>query len=416
MTSRLFVAVLASAALLPSAAAGQETVDSRWLPWLGCWQAGEEGQAPENLLVCVRPASAGGGVEIATIADGEVLSTRTLVADGQLHDVQDEDCTGWQSASFSADGRRAFLHSELTCEGGAKRSASAIMAIASPTEWLDAQSIGMDGERMPRVLRYRLAPESSAPEGFALTARRVAAAADARLLASAELSVGDVQEAAPRVDPEALVAFLIERNQTFEIDAASVAQLADAGVPNEVIDVLVAVSYPNRFAIDRQAMRTALRPEEKGQARRGRRGYGGPFGWGGWGWGSWDSCYGALWYSSLYCSPYSWGFGRRGSGWYDPYWSPIIIVRGSEPAGAPGRAVRGRGYTRGGRTSGSDDTRTAQPRGGSSTQDRSAPSARSGGGGSSSGSASPGGYRGGSSSGGSSGGHRGTARPRGGGK
>lgn len=414
MTSRLFTAVLASAALLPSAVAGQETVDSRWLPWLGCWQAGEEGQTPENMLVCVRPASAGGGVEIATIAGGEVVSTRTLVADGQLHDVQDESCTGWQSASFSADGRRAFLHSELTCAGGAKRSASAIMAIASPTEWLDAQSIGMDGERMPRVMRYRLAPESSAPEGFALTARRVVAAGDARLLASAELSIADVREAVPRVDPEALVAFLIEREQMFDIDAASVAQLADAGVPNEVIDVLVAVSFPNRFVIDREARRMALRPQERGETRRGRRGYGGPFGWGGWGWDSWDYCYGALWYSSLSCSPYSYGYGRRG--WYDPYGIPIIIVRGDEPTGQPGRAVRGRGYTRGGRPAGSEDTRTAQPRGGSNTQGSSSPSVRSGGGSSSSGSASPGGYRGGGSSGGSSGGDRGTARPRGGGK
>jgi hypothetical protein len=407
MTSRLFAAVLASVALLPNAAAGQESVDSRWLPWLGCWQAADEGQAPENLLVCVRPASATNGVEIATIADGEVVSTRTLVADGQLHDVRDEGCTGWQSASFSADGRRAFLHSELTCEGGAKRSASAIMAIGSPTEWLDAQSIGMDGERMPRVMRYRLAPESSAPEGFALTARRVAAAADARLLASAELSIADVQEAAPRVDPEALVAFLIERNQTFEIDAASVAELADAGVPNNVIDVLVAVSFPNRFVIDREARRMALRPQERGETRPGRRGYGGPFGWGGWGWDSWDYCYGAMWYSSLYCSPYSYGIGRRG--WYDPYGVPIIIVRGSEPDGQGGRAVRGRGYTRGGRPADGSDGRTAQPRGGSSTQDRSSPSVRSSGGGSSSGSASPGGYRGGSS-----GSSSGTARPRGG--
>lgn len=408
MISRIVLTALASAALLPAAAPAQETVDSRWLPWLGCWQPGEEALAPENLLVCVRAAAAGNGVEIATVADGEIISSRTLVADGQLKDFQDETCTGWQSASFAGDGRRAFLHAELTCEGGAKRSASAIMAIASPTEWLDAQSIGMDGERMPRVMRYGLVPESRAPEGFALTARQVAAATDARLLASAELSIADVQEAAPRVDPEALVAFLIERDQAFEIDAATVAQLADAGVPNDVIDVLVAVSFPNRFAIDREARRVAIRPEERAERQGRRGGYGGPFGWGGWGFGGLDYCYGALWYSSLSCSPYSFGFGGRGFG-FGPYgyFNPVIFVRGDQTAAQPGRVVRGRGYTRGGRPVDSGETRTARPRGDSGGP---SPSVRSGGGGSSSGRASPGGYRGGSSGSSSSG----TARRRGG--
>lgn len=401
-------------ALVPAPARAQEALDSRWLPWLGCWQAGEESFMPEQLLVCVRPAPAGSGVEIVTMVDGEVASTRTLVADGERHDVTEDDCSGWRSASFAADGRRVLLRSELTCEGGGKRTASGIMAIASPNEWLDAQAIGLDGERMPRVFRYARALEP--PEEFALPADRAARAREARMLAAAGPSLDDVREAAAQVDPEALVAFLIERNHAFELDAASVGELADAGVPADVIDVVVAVSYPGTFAIDREAMRTALRPrQESGETRRGHRGYGDPFGWGWGGRGRYGACYGGLWYWSLYCSPYSYGaYGWGYGGWYDPYWygysRPVIIVRDT-PSGPQGRAVRSRGYTRGGRPPDSGDARTAQPRGGSGGP---SPSVGSGGGsnrGSGGGSASPGGYGRGGSSGSSSGG---TARPRGG--
>lgn len=411
---------LVAAAALSTAAVAQEA-DSRWLPWLGCWEAGGDATAPEDLMVCVRSLGNGGGVEIVSMVDGEVASRRTLIADGERHDITEDDCSGWQSASFSADGRRVFLRSELTCEAGATRTASGIMALATPGEWLDAGAVGLDGERIPRGFRYRRATDT--PDEFALPADRAARAREARVIAAAGPSLDDVREASKMVDPEALVAFLIERDHAFDLDAAALEELADAGVPADVIDVVVAVSYPWTFAIDREAMRTALRPRTRsGEARRGRRGwYGDPFGWGGWG-GRYGRCYWGSWYWSLYCAPYSyglygWGWGY--GGWYDGYWygysRPVIIVRDRD-GGTAGRAVRGRGYTRGGRPAGSDGGRYAQPRGSSGSSDLSRPEpsmsgGRGGGGGG--GSASPGGYRGGG--GGSSDTGARTARPRGGG-
>src|SRR3970282_1955841 len=121
----------------------------------------------------------------------------------------------------------------------------AIMAMASPREWLDAQSLGMDSERMPRVLRYRPAPESSWPAEVRLPAARAATVAEARVLASGALSLADVEEAASNVDHEALAAFLIERNQPFELNAARLAALDDAGVPDGVMDALVRPPVPH---------------------------------------------------------------------------------------------------------------------------------------------------------------------------
>lgn len=408
-------AVVLALAAAPETSFAQQAMDSRWLPWLGCWQASAETLMPGDLLVCVRPASGATGVEIATVAGGDVASVRTLAADGERHDLQAEDCSGWQSASFSSDGRRVFAHSELTCEGGVQRAGTAIMAMASPDEWLDAQSIAMGDERAPRVLTYRPVPPADWPPGFAPSPERAAQVAEARILASAELSMADVEEAATRVAPEALVAFLIERDQQFELDASSLVSLADAGVPEQVIDVLVAVSYPHRFAIDREAMTASFQREQP--AYDDERAYDDPFGWGWWGGGRYGSggCYAAPWgwWSSSYCSPFSYGALGFGYGLYDPFWfgsfRPIIVVRGEPDGGARGRAVPGRGYTRGG---GSSGDRFARPRDGNRSGAFS-PSVRSGGGSPSRGGAvSRGGYSSGKS--GSSSGR--TAKPKSGNK
>lgn len=404
-------------ALGPAGLAAQQTLDSRWLPWLGCWQAGEEA-GPDNLMVCVRPSADQRGVEIATIANGEMASSRTLVADDQPHDLKVEDCTGSQFASFSSDSRRVYLWSSLTCGEGRKRSASAIMAMASPTQWLDAQSLGTNGERVPRVLRYRPAPGSSWPAGFLLPFDRAGAVDEARVVASRRLSLADVEEAASHVDHEALAAFLLERNQEFDVTASNLVALQDAGVPADVIDAVVAVSYPTRFAIDRDALRMALRPDEPRERSGGA--YGDPYGWGLWGYGQ---CYGGLGYWSPYCGSFYWasglGYGGYWPYYYNPYsyggyWGqPVIVVRDPSVVDRrEGQLVRGRGYTRGGQPIGGTGG-TAHPRSGA-TQDRRggesySPSTSSGSGGS--GSASAGGYTrsGGSSSSGSS---SGTAKPK----
>jgi len=413
------LAVLAAIATAPVAAQAQ-TPDARWLPWVGCWQPVAQPGTPTDLLVCVSPQSTGSGVEIATITGARTVSTRVLVADGQRHTVSEEDCTGWQSAEFSSDGQRAYLRSESTCSG-ARRSASAIMALSETTEWIDAQSLGMGDERVTRILRYTPAPESMIRSAGVVAPGqdRITAIMDARLLAAADLSLTDVEEAAGAVESEALEAYLIERGQTFDVDADRLVALANAGVSSSVIDVLVAVSYPERFAIDAESMSAEQRPYERGEAgdRYGRYD---PFGWGHYGGRYYNRCYGSFYSRYGYCDPYYYGYGYGGFGYgfYDPwYWGysgrPIIIVRGDgddfvEPQG---RVVNGRGYTRGGATNGgspssSVTTRRARPVSGAteSRGTRVTSSSRGGSGSSGRAAVTSGGYtRGGSSASGSSG-------------
>jgi hypothetical protein len=426
-----FVSRVASAfvavALVPAALAAQ-TPDSRWLPWVGCWQPAGTAVSGD-LTVCVTPQSSGSGIEVRTVANGQTVGTRTLVADGQRHPITEEQCTGWQTATFSQDGRRAYLRSQMTCDGQV-RSASAIMALASPNEWIDAQAIGAGEDRAARVIRYTPASDDRVRAAGLEppSSERLMAVADARLLAAVDLTLEDIAEAAPQVDTEALEAFIVERDQRFNVDAESLIELADAGVPEPVIDLVVAVSFPDRFALDREDRYADLRPADPRDRPDADR-YD-PFGWGGRGrYGYYGSCYGfglnSGWYGNdpFFYSPYGYGrgcydpfyYGRFGYGGY--YGRPIIIVRGPEDDDGvlepTGRVVNGRGYTRGGssssdtRRSGSSGSTTGSSRSGS-TGRVAVPRATSGGYTRDTGSA---------SSGGSSGSSTGrTAKPRTGGR
>jgi hypothetical protein len=356
---RAFWTLLVLTALLPAGrVTAQESGDPRWLPWLGCWQpiengvvaAGEEEAAAPQAYFCVRPSV--GGVEIATVVDGAAVSSRTMVADGARHEVSEEGCRGWQSARWSEDGQRLFVSSEVLCEGGVTRTASGLMAMVSPSEWIDAHAIGMGSDRTPRAVRYRPAPTTVAEQaGFDLQTVRYGFIADARRLAASPLSVEDVTEATEQVDALAVEAFLFERAEGFELDAARITELADAGVPENVIDLMVALSYPARFSMNREAMSGEFRPEEVRPDRYAPGYYGRDR--------YWDYCYGRGFYS--YCSPYGYmplgwsygyynpyfygGYGYGGYGW--GYGRPVIVVGPGGEVGTPaGRAVKGKGYTR----------------------------------------------------------------------
>jgi hypothetical protein len=402
MTSAKLIPLLL--ALGPGALAAQQGPDSRWLPWLGCWQVGEFA-ASGSSVVCVRPASEPLGVEVATVSAGEIAFSRILVADERPHDLAVEDCAGTETARFSADGRRVYLRSRLTCAGGQHRTASAIMGMASPAVWLDAQSLGMNDERVPRVLHYYPAPVERWPDGFRLSTERAAAVTEARALAASRLSLLDVREAAEQADPEAASGYLLGLSQRFDLTADGLAALDDAGVPGEVIDAVVAASYPERFAVDRTEIAPAIPGEEEYVPGRGTP-YD-PYGWGWYGYGR-GGCY-----DWMYCYPYGYDLGYRAS-WYGGYWGQVFITPRSQLLAPSGTAVGGRGYTRGGQPTGTGEGRYAKRRGETTAGGTGTAGWSSAGSGSTgTGSVSPGGYSRGGGGSSSSGSSSGGAKPKG---
>jgi hypothetical protein len=300
------------------------------------------------------------------------------------------------------------VRSDLVCDGGLRRTSTGVISMTSVSEWMDVQSVAVGEQKAVRVLRYREASASAAVPAEITTAlgSRPFSISAARLAATAPVSPADIVDVSRNLDAAGAEVWLLEQRLAFTADAKRIVDLTDAGVPGSVVDVVVALSYPERFAIDLNRREIETRPGEPNLGGSSMRPGYGVYG-GGWD-PMWDpyygSRYGRRYYSPYGYSQYGYGYGYGGGyGWY-PGQRPVVIVVTPPVTEArrEGRAVKGRGYTR------------TRPDDAGPTPDR-----RSGSGSSSGGSASSGGSSGGSSSGGassggsSSGGSTGrTAKPK----
>lgn len=399
------------AVTLPAVAASQQPaprvlqLDARWQPWVGCWRpaapqmpgvtfsAPRSGDAP---LVCVVPAAdmtSSSSVNVVTVANGKIVSTDTIDATGQKVARSKDGCTGVERAEWSTDGRRLYVSSDFTCPGNLKRTSSGLFAMSPQGDWVNIQSVDAGGNQGVHTLHYTDAGiPSGLPSDIADALRTHSIVVNtARSAAGARLTTANVVEASHKLDPVVVEAWIVDRGQGFAIDAKQVVALADAGVPGNVTDAMVAVTYPKAFTVNHADDESGLANIEAAQGEAGsgidrsnlgdvrvmmmpgysRYNYS-PFGYSPYdyyGYGYSPYGYSPFGYSPYGYSPYGGyysqysRFGGAYGGWYSP---PIIVLRGNNEASLPrGTAVKGRGYTRtaprNGGSSGTDGA-TASPR------------------------------------------------------
>ena len=337
--SALFVAAGMMLAAGPLATAAAQEMNERWLAWMGCWQpvrTSTTADAPESLL-CFQPGAEGTGVEMIAVEDGEIAAREIVRADGQPHEATQEGCSGSRRAVFASRPGRVFMDVDQACEGGVDRSSSGMFAMISSDAWIDARVVTVGGEKVTWVTRYRLATQSQA-EAVGLgeiAADRSMAVRSLRLAASGRYSVDDIIEAQAHVDPEAVEAWIVEHETPLEIDADRLVQLADAGVSEGVIDMMVARSYPERFAVS-----TGGGGGEQPWRGVGAGYYDPIYGWG-------YPYYGRFGWSRYGYSPFGFGYGYPfyGGYGYGYGYGPVIIRTGRDNSG--GRVINGRGYSSG---------------------------------------------------------------------
>jgi hypothetical protein len=250
--------------------AAREDSSTSMLAWFGCWRleaVGAEDVAEsdgESQVLCVEAGDAPRSLRFSAIADDEVVAEEVLVVDGEQQPVSEGGCSGWKRSTLSNDQRRLFLASEMTCEGGRQNSLSGTSLILSGGRWVDINVIRVGSERELVVRRYRRADAklpSKRADGAPMHTVRLpgtlpAASEIARVDAAAPLSEQDVIEALEHVDPAVVEAMLTERRSAFPMNGRLLLRLDDAGVPGEIIDLMMALSYPAYFAVDDQSVAT----------------------------------------------------------------------------------------------------------------------------------------------------------------
>jgi len=217
--------------------------------------------------------------------------------------------------------------------------------------WINVQHVsGEAANTSVRVQRYRRAINQNLADGTKAP-QPAASASTARTGSDTRWDIDDVIEASSKMPAEAVQAALSDVRHGFNLNRNTLVALDDAGVSEGVIDLMVALTFPKRFVVDRPS------------------GGGGSMGistGGGWfdpfmsplAYGNYGNCYtpygyGYRSYYSMCGGGYYSSFGY-GPGYYDNYYGYpgngwVIIdnnpVGGVAPSTVEGRVVNGRGYT-----------------------------------------------------------------------
>lgn len=307
-----------------------EGVDSRWLPWMGCWQLTlerfdyDDEWPDDEVFVCLTPRANQMGVGITTWADGAVVLSETLVADGTPYPVEESECTGWRSAEWSGDGERLVMHSELTCENDTARTVSGVSMMVPGSTWVDIQLVASGYRKELIIRRYRRADVEAREAGLDGVVQNPSGSR------AAPLTLEDIIEASREVDADILEAMLVESDTTLHVDSQILVQLADSDVPRGIINLMVALSYPDQFEV---------------KSRQAVGGGGGMMAGDDFLYGGTYAPY-SYWYP-FYFAPlgyYSYAY------WASPYggYYPLTSDDGEylKPADSGGKVVKGHGYTR----------------------------------------------------------------------
>jgi hypothetical protein len=347
----LWAAFALVAMLAPTSLQAQDT---RALPFEGCWTPGSgAGTAPE---LCIRQSREG---LVLTRSGAGMDAVEEQLPFAQPREVTQEDCSGLQTARFSEDAARVLLRTEFTCSGGVQRVETGILALPDYRELLDVRTVQVGDETIAWVQYYEL-DETRQPVGVSPLTWEVARRSVARAI-----DVDDVPDALRTVDPKGVEAWLAESASPFEgLDASRLLALSDAGVPTSVLDVMIAVTHPERFALAVQDYQPVIQEIEasrsdadwkRAQARAwgGRRSAFSPWGWGynpwsfgynPWGYNPW------VWGSFGFNSGF--GFNRWGPGFGDWGWGGwgggvVVVPAGVGGTRSGGKVVNGRGYRSG---------------------------------------------------------------------
>jgi uncharacterized membrane protein YgcG len=344
-TAACFAIAVAKADAQTTTPPSAQKMDARFNAWLGCWRL-EDDIAGTGARMCITPDRA--GVRLQTLVGTQRGIDELVIADGAPRAIVDTECKGTEVAEWSNDGTRVFRTTEVTCNNEGKRIIKSVAFLAPGPMWINVQHVsGEAAAANVRAQRYRRAANQTLADGS-----KAAQPAAAVPLGDTRWSIEDVIEASSKLPAEALQAALTDVKQKFNISKTTLLALDDADVPDSVIDLMVALTFPDRFIVERAAGSSM----PVGVSTGG--GWYDPFMSPMWS-GQYANCYSAggyYGYRSYYnaCGPYYYGYNTFSPyGSYSPYysnyypggWVPVgNVVDVTTPSGE-GRVVNGRGYT-----------------------------------------------------------------------
>jgi uncharacterized membrane protein YgcG len=332
----------------PAATTAQ--TDARFAHWLGCWRL-EDDLVGTGARVCITPDRQV-GVKLQTLVGIQRGIDEVIVPDGVARPISDLDCKGTERAEWSGDGQRLFRYTDVTCGKEPSRKISGVAFLTRGPAWVNVQFVEGGPNKSVRVQRYRRAFDQKLADGSQAPLPSARVLAQAPALSDVDWNVDDVIEASAKLPADAVQAAISEDRGPYNLDKKGLVAMDEANVAEPVIDLMIALTYPQRFVVQRAGGGSAMAPMGITMG-------------GGW----YDPFMSPLSYSSMYDCYSPFGLGYRS--YYSPcgsYYSPygnygynygnyypgynnggwIVVDPNPLQPTTPmteGRVVNGRGYT-----------------------------------------------------------------------
>ncbi|MCC6931217.1 MAG: hypothetical protein IT359_19670 [Gemmatimonadaceae bacterium] len=327
-------------------------VDARFANWLGCWRL-EDDPAGTGARLCITPDTP--GVRLQTVISTVDGGAERLQADGITRPISDQECAGTERAEWSRDGQRLFRRTEVTCGTEPARTVSSIAFLNPGPSWINVQLVEGGGDRAVRVQRYRRAFNQTLADGSPVMQVVVGGMARTPTADDMLWNVADVIEASAKMPAEAVQAAIAEAKGRFDLNKKSLVALADAGVSETVIDLMIGLAFPQRFVVERRSNYGSSAPVGISMAGSFYDPFLSPFlmgsafadcyGYSGYGYRSYYSACGSM-YSPYYNPLYgNYGYGNYYGNYYPSGWVSVNPAPEAGTAQVEGRVVNGRGYT-----------------------------------------------------------------------
>jgi hypothetical protein len=220
------------------------SLDPRWAPWLGCWQADVVAMRsdPSGLSVtCVVPLAGTTGVQQVTVTRGAIVSRRQYIADGRANSFDENGCHGTRTVRWALKSRRVYMRSSYSCNAGLAGTSTAVLSLTASGDWLNVENMRAGQGSIGYVDHWH---DAGVPAGLpsevagALQANRLAIAT-ARATAALALGVDDVIDALQFVEPTTVQSWIAASGQQFSLSGEEVAMLTRANVPRGVLQAMV---------------------------------------------------------------------------------------------------------------------------------------------------------------------------------
>ena len=235
----------------PEAAGAAAPGDSSLAPWIGVWTPladrpdNPASDANSQAIVEIRPTADGKGLAISRKTPQQPEVKETLILDGSKQPVDAKDCSGWQSSKWVPEIAAIIGSSEVTCKDSGSFSTTSLKMMLAADQMVDI--FGIKTGDQTRLATRRLRFSSDLPS--AGSSRSGPAGIAARMAASAPWKLEGILNLSGTVGVPILQAALVEKNVQLNMNAKSLKKMQAAGLPKEIVDLLVALAYPREFYV-----------------------------------------------------------------------------------------------------------------------------------------------------------------------